>query len=118
MVGKGRVRRCWEPDGGPRAAMVGSRTFARDPHRAESRNHAEMSFRLQPKHCSHVHRPPSVHMGARQLILTAVKNPHNYNENQPSSSEGPSLPCAVPASARIVRLLPSSVSTAPRSSHV
>ena len=28
-------------------------------------------------------------MGARQLILRAVKDPHNSNENQHSSSEGP-----------------------------
>ena len=93
--------------------MIGSCTFTRGPCRAEPRNHAEMRSQRQPRHCSHVSRPPSAHMGARQLILRAVKDPHNSNENQHSSSEGPSLPCAVPASARARSLHPRQVAARP-----
>lgn len=93
--------------------MIGSCTFTRGSCRAEPRNHAEMRSRRQPRRCSHVRRPPSAHMGARQLILTVVKNPHNSNENQHSSSEGLSLPCAVPASARACTSLSPPTSVGP-----
>lgn len=44
--------------------------------------------------CSHVHRPPCVHMGARQPALTIRAEPRNLNENRPPPRRTASLPCA------------------------
>ena len=47
---------------------------------------------------SHVHRPPCVHMGARQLILTGARKRRNHTERSHSPRRAPLLPCAVPSS--------------------
>ena len=47
---------------------------------------------------SHVRRPPCVHMGARQLILTGARKRRNHAERSHSSRRAPLLPCAVPSS--------------------
>ena len=44
--------------------------------------------------CSHVHRPPTAHMGTRQLVLTESGEPQNHAENRRSPRRGPALPCA------------------------
>ena len=47
---------------------------------------------------SHVHRPPCVHMGARQLVLTGTRKWRNHAERSHSPRRAPLLPCAVPSS--------------------
>ena len=47
---------------------------------------------------SHVRRPPCVHMGARQLILTGTRKWRNHAERSHSPRRAPLLPCAVPSS--------------------
>ena len=47
---------------------------------------------------SHVRRPPCVHMGPRQLILTGTRKWRNHAERSHSPRRAPLLPCAVPSS--------------------
>ena len=47
---------------------------------------------------SHVRAGGSVHMGARQLILTGTRKRRNHAERSHSPRRAPLLPCAVPSS--------------------
>jgi hypothetical protein len=53
-----------------------------------------LSFRRNVLMCSHVHRPPSVHMGAHQYVVTVSVNYWNNNEKWQSARQSPILPCA------------------------
>ena len=73
------------------------------PRRWKPRNHAEQQCQWRPQSGSHVHRPPSLHMGARPPHTLVTKEARNSNKNQPSARRGPSLPCAAPKTAAPTR---------------
>ena len=80
--------------GGLRAPGRRCCTFARAPRRQKPRNLEEKRFRWRPLSRSHVRRPPSTHMGARQLHMTTDGKTHDPAGNRPPSRKGPTLPCA------------------------
>ena len=96
----GRTSRAAPPRGGPAGACGcrggGCCTFARAPRLRKPRNHAEEWFQRRPGSGSHVRRPPSAHMGARQPRTTIDGKACNSAENMPSLRTGPALPCATP----------------------
>ena len=99
----GRTSRAVPPRGGPAGACGcrggGCCTFARAPRLRKPRNHAEEWFQRRPGSGSHVRRPPSAHMGARQPRTTIDGKACNSAENMPSLRTGPALPCATPEKA-------------------
>ena len=82
---------------GPRECRNdGCCTFAHGPRQRKPRNHAEKRFQRQPGPGSHVRRPPSTHMGARQPSTSINGKTHDSAKSPPSPREGPALPCATP----------------------
>ena len=82
---------------GPRECRDdGCCTFAHGPRWRKPRNHAEKRFQRQPGPGSHVRRPPSTHMGARQPSTSINGKTHDSAKSPPSPREGPALPCATP----------------------
>ena len=96
--------------GGLRAPGRRCCTFARAPRRQKPRNLAEKRFRWRPLSRSHVRRPPSTHMGARQLHMTTDGKTHDPAGNRPPSRKGPYSPmCNIEERSEKI------TSTAPRS---
>ena len=71
-------------------------TLTHHPDREESRNHAKSGSRSVPSLRSHVHTPPSMHMGNRQQILAARKEPRKSAQKHAPTITTTLLPCAAP----------------------
>ena len=77
-----------------RAPEWGCCTFVCRPRGAEPRNHAKKTTRRKARRRSHVRRPPSATVGARQQIVTIGKKSQNPNGKSDPLCEGLVLPCA------------------------